>query len=136
MSPKKCTHFAMSYLRKYWNWCLQIFYSNSSCLEIVHAKILWNYCKPKLKIFSPVVMSQIMSLIVSHTRKCKRISWKKFYDFWTQKSVSTKKRKITLTQLCLNLLYKVMLKQISSENINSHQNLPNVVHLIIISVMH
>ena len=69
------------------------------------------------QIFSPVIISKIMSLIVSHTRKCKRISWKKSYDFWTQKSVSAKKRKITLTQLCLNLLYKVMLKQIRARNI-------------------
>ena len=37
--PKRCTHFAMSYLRKYWIWCLHIFYSNSSQLEIVHWKI-------------------------------------------------------------------------------------------------
>ena len=46
VSPKKCTHFTMSYLQKRWIWRLQIFYSNVAWVEIVYWKIWCYYLIP------------------------------------------------------------------------------------------
>ena len=46
VSPQKCTDFTMSYLEKYWNWRLQIFYSKLAWVEIVYWKIWCDYLIP------------------------------------------------------------------------------------------
>ena len=43
VSQKKWPDFTMPYLKKYWIWRLQIFYSNLTWVEIVYWKIWWDY---------------------------------------------------------------------------------------------
>ena len=43
---KKWPNFTMSYLQRYWIWRLQIFYINSTWVEIVHWKILCDHLNP------------------------------------------------------------------------------------------
>ena len=46
VSQKKWPDFTISYLKKYWIWRLQIFYSNSTWVEIVYWKIFCDHLNP------------------------------------------------------------------------------------------